>query len=58
MAPKTDTAANKEQPPDGRGAGSGKSRERERERRAEENEKDPKPGEPVRSKQVVNPPRA
>ena len=56
MAPKTDTAANKEQPPDGRGAGTGKSRERERE--GEENEKDPKTGAPVRSKQVANSPRA
>ena len=55
MAPKTDTAANKEQPPEGRGLDQGRA---VRERGAEENEKDPKPGAPVRSKQVVNPPRS
>ena len=59
MAPKTDTAANKEQPLEGRGLEQGKAdRERERERGAEENEKEPKPGAPVRSKQVSKTPRA
>ena len=56
-AQKTDTAANQEQPPEGRGLDQGRA-EREREKGAEENEKDPKPGAPVRSKQVANPPRA
>ena len=55
MAPKTGTAANKEQPPEVRGLDQGKA---ERERGAEENEKDPKPGASVRSKQVAKTPRA
>ena len=52
MASKTDTGANKEQPPEARGL---KQERAERETWAEENEKkDRKPGAPDRSKQKAN----
>ena len=48
MAPKTDTAANKDSPQMEEGLDQGREEQRERERGGvEENEKDPKPGAPT-----------